>query len=94
VIGKDVPQLSVEDFIALDIGVEQEVSLFSRNQLPLAVALLIDTSWTVQNYLPLIQIAAGAFLRNLDPEDQVALFSTPIRTGRCSVPTGRPLKAN
>ena len=75
VIGKDVPQLSVKDFVVLDNGVEQEVSLFSRNQLPLAVALLIDTSWTVQDYLPLIQIASGAFLRNLDPEDQVALFS-------------------
>jgi Ca-activated chloride channel family protein len=84
VIGKDVPELSGEDFIVLDNGVEQQVSHFSRNQLPLAVALLIDTSLTVKDFLPLIQIAAGSWLRNLDPEDRVVLFSFDAEPRRLS----------
>lgn len=75
IIGKDIPQLKADDFTVLDNGIKQQVSFFSRHELPLAVALLIDTSLTVENYHALIQIAAGSFLRNLDPEDLVALFS-------------------
>ena len=84
IIGKDVPELGADDFIVLDDGVEQKVSHFSRNELPLAVALLIDTSWTVEHYLPLIQIAARSFLRNLDPADPVVLFCFDARPRRLS----------
>ncbi len=84
IIGKDVPQLSADDFIVLDNGAQQQVTHFSRNELPLAAALLIDTSLTVQDYLALIQIAAGSFLRNLDPEDLVVLFSFDAAPKRLS----------
>lgn len=84
ILGQDIPDLYPEDFVVLDNGVEQQVSHFSRNQSPLAVALLVDTSLSVEEYLPLIQIAAGSWLRNLNPEDQVVLFSFDAAPRRLS----------
>jgi hypothetical protein len=51
IIGPETPQLSADDFIVLDNGAQELVTHFSRNELPLAAALLIDTSLTVQDYL-------------------------------------------
>jgi len=84
ITGQDVPQLSADDFIVLDNGAPQQLTHFSRNELPLAAALLIDTSLTVQDYLAMIQIAAVSFLRNLDPEDLVVLFSFDAAPKRLS----------
>ena len=75
VVGPDVADLDENDFVVYDNNVLQPVTYFSRNELPLAIGLLIDTSLTVQPYLPLIQIAAGAALRKLNPEDMVVLYS-------------------
>ncbi len=82
VIGKPVSNLRPEDFTVLDNGATQQITYFSRDQIPLAVALLIDTSLSVQRFLPFLQIAGGSALRRLKPDDQVVLFSfnrTPER---------------
>jgi VWFA-related protein len=75
VIGTAVPDLRNDDFIIYDNGITQEVSHFSRDLIPLAVALLIDRSDSIREYLPVLRIAALSALRRLRPEDQVALFS-------------------
>jgi Ca-activated chloride channel family protein len=75
VVGPDVADLDENDFVVYDNNVLHPVTYFSRNELPLAIGLLIDTSLTVQPYLPLIQLAAGAALRKLNPEDMVVLYS-------------------
>ncbi|HTY63413.1 MAG TPA: VWA domain-containing protein [Acidobacteriota bacterium] len=75
VIGTAVSNLQMDDFIVYDNGVRQEVSHFSRDPFPLAVAFLIDGSDSIRPYLPETQIAALSALRRLQPEDQVALFS-------------------
>jgi VWFA-related protein len=74
VIGS-APELRAEDFIVYDNGVAQTVSHFSRDQYPLAVAVLIDGSLSIRPYLPLLQVAAASALRRLKPEDQVVLYS-------------------
>jgi VWFA-related protein len=75
VIGKSLSKLEAKDFIVYDNKVSQELTFFSYDQLPIAVAVLVDKSESVRRYFPLLQIAALLSLKNLKPEDQVALFS-------------------
>lgn len=81
VIG-NAPELKAEDFILYDNGVAQTVSHFSRDQYPLAVAILIDGSLSIRPYLPMLQVAAASALRRLKPEDQVVLYSFNSRISR------------
>jgi Ca-activated chloride channel family protein len=67
--------LKAQDFILYDDGIAQQTSYFSHDQLPLAIAILIDRSISISRYLPVLQIAAISSLRRLKSEDQVALFS-------------------
>jgi len=75
VLGEGAMGLRAEDFVIYDNGVAQQVSHFSRDKLPLAVALLIDRSSSIKPYLPLLQNASLAALGRLRPEDPVALFA-------------------
>jgi VWFA-related protein len=75
VIGTPPSELKPEDFVIYDDSVAQEVSYFSQDQLPLAVALLVDASESIRPYLPMLQIAGYSTLRRLKAEDQVTLFS-------------------
>lgn len=75
VAGVPSSELRAEDFIVYDNNIAQEASYFSQNQLPLAIALLIDKSGSTAPYLPILQIAGLSALRRLKPEDQVALFA-------------------
>jgi Ca-activated chloride channel homolog len=75
VIGNPVSELKPEDFILYDDGVAQEVAYFSQDQLPLAIALAIDASESIREYLPMLQLAGYSTLRRLKPEDKVTLYS-------------------
>jgi Ca-activated chloride channel family protein len=75
VVGKAVSELKAEDFTIYDNGLPQQIAHFSRDQSPLAIALLVDRSRSILPYLPMLQIAALSALRRLEPEDQVVLFS-------------------
>jgi Ca-activated chloride channel family protein len=56
-------------------GRRQEVAFFQRSGLPLAVALLFDTSASMRRTLPALQRAATEFVRALDPEDVASVMS-------------------
>jgi VWFA-related protein len=73
--GKPVTGLQKEDFIVYDDGALQQVQHFSRDELPLAVALVIDRSSSVAPIMDRIQNAAFKALQQLKRGDQVALFS-------------------
>jgi Ca-activated chloride channel homolog len=75
VVGAPLTELRAEDFIIYDNNVAQEISFYSRDQLPLAIAILIDSSGSIIPYLRVLQLAAVSALRHLKTEDQVALFS-------------------
>jgi Ca-activated chloride channel homolog len=81
--GKDrhVPGLVQSDFEVLEDGVPQQVSYFAANQLPLDVALLIDTSSSMREKLPLVHEAASRLVRSLKPGDraEVVGFSSQTR---------------
>lgn len=82
VVGRSSADLNAEDFVIYDNGDPQEMIHFSRDQFPLAVAILVDSSPSIQTYLSMLQIAALSALRQLKPEDQVVLYSFDIRRRR------------
>jgi VWFA-related protein len=73
--GKPMNNLRQEDFRVFEDGVEQRIQFFSRDVLPLAVALVIDRSGSVAPLMGQVQTAAFQALQLLKAGDQVALFS-------------------
>jgi len=77
--GAHVGDLQPENFTVYDNGVAQEITLLARERLPLAVALLIDSSPSVQPYLEQLRNVARIVLERLKPEDELALCSFDMR---------------
>ena len=68
-----------ESFRVFENGVEQQISYFSRDQLPLAVALVLDCSGSMGPVLKQLHRVAFDTLSSLKPDDQVALFDFAAR---------------
>jgi Ca-activated chloride channel family protein len=66
---KYVTDLSANDFNVFEDGVKQEVTFFNRTNLPIALALLLDTSASMETKLATAQEAAIGFARRLRPQD-------------------------
>jgi Ca-activated chloride channel family protein len=73
--GRIVSDLKPEDFRVFEDGVEQRITHFSRDELPLAVALVVDGSSSISPVLPALHHAAYDTLSQLKPKDQVALYA-------------------
>jgi Ca-activated chloride channel family protein len=73
--GKPMSSLRQEDFRIFEDGVEKEIQFFSRDQQPLAVALVVDRSGSVAPLMSEVQGAAYQALKLLKAGDQVCLFS-------------------
>lgn len=82
--GGFIGDLQAGDFAIYDDGVAQQISLFSPEQLPLAVALVVDRSPSIQPYLAQLHSAALTALQHLKPEDQVALFTFDMTPAQVS----------
>lgn len=72
-----VTDLNEGDFAVFEDGVRQELSLFTHEELPLSVVLLIDTSASMEEKLGVAQTAAIRFVKTLKPVDmaQVVQFN-------------------
>ena len=66
---KYITDLQAEDFSVFEDGVNQEVTFFNRTNLPIALAILLDTSASMETRLPTAQEAAIGFARRLRPQD-------------------------
>jgi Ca-activated chloride channel homolog len=73
--GRMMETLKKEDFSVYEDDVLQELQSFSRDELPLAVAVLVDRSGSVAPYLSELRRIATRALQQLKPSDEVALFS-------------------
>jgi len=71
--------LEPHDFSIFEDGVKQDVTLFSRTNLPIALALLLDTSASMETRLPVAQEAAVGFARRLRPQDLAEIVSFDSR---------------
>jgi len=63
------------DFEVREDGIAKKIELFSRDELPLNVALVLDLSDSIGPFLNPLRNAAATTLAALKPEDEVALFT-------------------
>jgi Ca-activated chloride channel family protein len=73
--GHVIGDLKKEDFEVYEDGQRQDVSHFSRDELPLGVALVVDLSASIKPFLKPLRYATGTALHALKKEDEVALFT-------------------
>jgi Ca-activated chloride channel family protein len=73
--GRAVGNLTRQDFRLFENGKEQQISSFAHEELPLAVALVIDNSSSIVAALHELRRGALDTLALLNPADQVAIFS-------------------
>ena len=65
--------LTASDFAVYEDGVQQDVSFFAATQVPLDLALLLDTSASMQDKMTTMQQAANGFLATLRDGDRAAV---------------------
>jgi Ca-activated chloride channel family protein len=73
--GQIMSTLKKDDFEVREDGVAQKVEVFSRDELPVNVALVLDLSDSIGPFLAPLRDAAKIALSALKPEDEVALFT-------------------
>jgi Ca-activated chloride channel family protein len=64
-----VTDITEKEFDVFEDGVKQELTLFNRSNLPVALSLLIDTSSSMEDRMSVAQDAAIGFIRKLRPTD-------------------------
>jgi Ca-activated chloride channel homolog len=64
-----IRDLEQADFEVFEDGANQEISFFSKTQSPIALALLIDSSASMEDRLGTAQEAAIGFVQRLRPDD-------------------------
>ena len=74
-----VTDLTSDEFMVYEDGVQQEVTFFTRTQLPIALALLIDTSASMEDRLQTAQQAAVGFTSRLRPQDVAEIIDFDSR---------------
>jgi Ca-activated chloride channel family protein len=77
---KYITDLTEAEFEVFEDGTRQTVSFFSRAQQPIALAILLDTSNSMEEQLATAQEAAIGFVRRMRPEDatEVVAFNSKV----------------
>ena len=79
--GKYALDLTEPDFEVFEDGAKQKLTFFSRTQQPISLALLMDTSASMDERMGIAQEAAIGFARQLHKEDQAEVvdFDSQVR---------------
>lgn len=77
---RPITGLERDDFVVVEDGVSQQLSHFLSSDVPLDVALLVDTSSSMRPILSKLRSSVTAFLRHLRPGDRGLLASFNDRT--------------
>ena len=74
--GKDrhVTGLAATDFKIFEDGVPQQLCVFTQERLPISLAVLVDSSLSMQPSLPAVKTAALRLVHALQPEDQAEII--------------------
>ena len=80
--GRYVTDLTQNEFEVFEDGVLQSLTFFSRTQMPIAAAILLDTSASMEEKLQTAQVAATGFVKRLRPQDvaEVIDFDSRVKT--------------
>jgi VWFA-related protein len=73
--GRFVPDLPRDRFIVYDNGRRQEVSLFSNEDTPVSIGILVDNSRSMAPKMGEVVAASLAFARWSNPEDEVFVIA-------------------
>jgi VWFA-related protein len=73
--GRFVTDLKEADFELLEDGKPQALTTFLREELPVSLVLLVDSSISVADRMPLARAATERFVGKLRPDDEVRLVS-------------------
>jgi len=78
--GRVVRDLVAGDFRIFENGRPQQIAMFSDDQIPTSISLLLDTSASMQQNLTATQAAAGGIVDRLGPADagQVVAFNNTV----------------
>ena len=78
---KYVSDLNEEDFEVYEDGAKQKLTFFSKTQQPISLALLLDTSASMDERMGIAQEAAIGFAKQLHKEDQAEVidFDSQVR---------------
>ena len=78
---KYVTGLKQDDFDVFEDGTQQAISFFSNVQQPTALAILLDTSNSMEERLPTAQEAAIGFAKRMRPDDTIEVidFNSQVR---------------
>ena len=79
--GRYVTDLNQGDFEVYEDGAKQSLTFFSRTQQPISLALLLDTSASMEERMPIAQEAALGFTRQMHKDDQAEVidFDNQVR---------------
>jgi Ca-activated chloride channel family protein len=75
-----ITDLDQTEFSVFEDGVKQEMTFFNRRQQPIALSLLLDSSASMEDKLPILQTAAASFVKRLKSNDiaQVIDFDSRV----------------
>lgn len=75
-----VADLEIGDFSVFEDGVKQDLTFFTKKIQPVALSLLLDSSASMEEKMPVLQEAATGFVRRLTPVDlaQVIDFDSRV----------------
>jgi Ca-activated chloride channel family protein len=74
-----VTDLERDDFTIVENGVAQPLTFFGKRGVPLALAVLIDSSASMEAAMGRAQEAAAGFIRQLGPEDMATIVDFDSR---------------
>lgn len=75
-----VTDIEEAEFTVFEDGVKQDITFFTRRPQPIALSLLLDTSASMEDKLPTLQVAAANFIGRLKANDiaQVIDFDSRV----------------
>jgi len=93
--GRFVPNIARDRFSVFDNGRRQEVALFSNEDTPVTVGLVMDDSGSMARKLPEVIVATLAFARLSNPDDELfaLAFNDTVRGTMRSLPAGTNVHA-
>ena len=74
-----ITDLENTDFSVFEDGVKQDVTFFNRRQQPIALSLLLDSSASMEDKLPMLQSAAVSFVKRLKSNDMAQIIDFDSR---------------
>jgi Ca-activated chloride channel family protein len=79
--GKYATDLNAEEFEVFEDGAKQKLTFFSKTQQPISLALLLDTSASMDERMGVAQEAAVGFAKQMRKEDQAEVidFDSQVR---------------